>query len=265
LTFKTEILIRLQASNGLSNYWKAKIEGNKKRNKMENLQKNIIGITFGIRFARSFRIPDISGCIMDNILYSENTPFGTKFFPNLQEISSREKTLYNSETSEYLRINTDDLILGIKIDNDFQKKFDWLKIDVFKYFSNTLFREYEIQNIRRVGIVFSHKLSKNKKLNEAISLISGNTINSADNINISFSKKIGAIEALYRKNVTDYKNTIYNFNEVKEAIHAALDYQYYYEPAIQDLRECFVDKILDDAKVFLENNYYTWLTIHENK
>ena len=105
---------------------------------MENLQNNIIGITIGIRFARSFRIPDISGNIIDNILYGEKTPFGTKFFPKVQENSNREKTLYNPKTSEYLRINTDDLILGIEVDNDVQKKFDWLKSDVLNYFQETL-------------------------------------------------------------------------------------------------------------------------------
>lgn len=232
---------------------------------MENLQNNIIGITIGIRFARSFRIPDISGNIIDNILYSEKTPFGIKFFTKVQENSNREKTLYNPKTSEYLRINTDDLILGIEVDNNFQKKFDWLKNDVLNYFKETLFREYEIKNIRRVGIVFSHKISKNKKLNEAVSLITGKTLDDVDNISISFSKKLITTEALYRKSVNDYRNTIYNFDEMREAIYSALDYQYYYEPAIEDLRDCFVDKIFDDAKSFLENNYYKWLSKYENK
>ncbi len=232
---------------------------------MGNLEKNIIGITIGIRFARSFRIPDISGNIIDDILYSEKTPFGVKFFPKVQENSNREKTLYNPKTSEYLRINTDDLILGIEIDNDFQKKFDWLKTDVLNYFKKTLFQEYRIQNIRRVGIIFSHKISKDKKLSEAVSLITGKALNDADNVSVSFSKKLVATEALYRKGVNDYKNTIYNFGEIKEAIYSALDYQYYYEPAIEDLRDCFVDKIFDDAKSFLENNYYEWLSKYGNK
>lgn len=232
---------------------------------MENLQNNIIGITIGIRFARSFRIPDISGNIIDNILYGEKTPFGTKFFPKVQENSNREKTLYNPKTSEYLRINTDDLILGIEVDNDFQKKFDWLKSDVLNYFKETLFREYKIKNIRRVGIIFSHKISKNRKLNEAVSLITEKTLDDVDNVSISFSKKLVAMESLYRKDVSDYKNTIYNFDEMKEAIYSALDYQYYYEPAIEDLRDCFVDKIFDDAKSFLENNYYKWLSKYEDK
>jgi len=232
---------------------------------MDDLKNNIIGLTVGIRFNRSFRIPDVSGDIIDNVLYSDKSPFGTKFFPKVQENSNREKTLFNPQSSEYLRINTDDVIFGIAVDNDFDKKFNWLKNNVLPYFQNELFRTYEIKNIRRLGIIFSHKISKNKKLTEAVSSFTENEITDADNINVSFSKKDPATEALFRKGVNDYKNRIYNFQELKEAVYADLDYQYYYEPAIEDLRECFIDKILDDAKSFLENNFYKWLNKYEDE
>ncbi len=229
------------------------------------MNKKIIGITVGIRFARSFRIPDISGRIIDNILYGDKTPFGTDFFPKVQENSNREKTLYNPETSEYLRINTDDLILGITVNDDFDKKFDWIKNDVLKYFQDVLFREYEIRNIKRLGIIFSHKILKNQKLDEAVSLITDNSIENTDNISISFSKKLSTVEALYRKNVNDYRNTIYNFDEMKEAVYSTLDYQYYYDPIVEDLRNCFIEKILDDAKKFLKNDFHNWLIKYEKK
>ena len=203
---------------------------------MEDLKNNIIGITIGIRFNRSFRIPDISGDIIDNILYSDKSPFSTSYFPKVQENSNREKTLFNPKTSEYFRINTDDLILGIEIENDFDKKFKWLKDDVLSYFKNELFKIYEIKNIRRLGIIFSHKIGKNKKLSQVITSFTENEVSDADNISFSFSKKAPSTEALIRKGVSDYKNRIYNFQELKEAVYADLDYQYYYEPAIEDLR-----------------------------
>lgn len=232
---------------------------------MSDTTNNIIGLTLGIRFNRSFRIPDISGDIIDNVLYGEKTPFGTNYFPRVQENSSREKTLFNPKTSEYLRINTDDIILGINIENNFEKKFEWLKSDVLTYFKDELFKTYEIKNIRRIGVIFSHKVEKTKKLTEAVAVFTENAVSDADNISVSFSKKASATEALFRKGVNDYKNRIYNFQELKEAIYADLDYQYYYEPAIEDLRECFTEKILDDAKSFLENNFYAWLNKYENK
>ena len=232
---------------------------------MDDLKDNIIGITLGIRFNRSFRVPDISGDIIDDVLYSDKTPFGTSFFPKVQENSSREKTLFNLETSEYLRINTDDLILGIGVEKDFEKKFNWIKNDVLPYFQNELFKSYEIKNIRRLGIIFSHKIGKDKKLREAVAAFTENEVSDADNISVSFSKKASTAEALFRKGVDDYKNRIYNFQELKEVVYADLDYQYYYEPAIEDLRECFTDKILDEAENFLKNNFYKWLNKYEDE
>jgi len=230
---------------------------------MDNLENQIIGITIGIRFARSFRIPDISGSIIDNILYGDKTPFGVKKFTQVQEDPSGEKVLLNSKTKEYLRLNTDDVILGISITNNFEEKFSWIKTDVLGYFKDELFKTYEINNIKRIGIIFHHKIQKSDKLRGAISLITDDALNTTDNINISFSDKLPAMES-FRSGVNDYKNTIYNFEEAEEEIHASLDYQYYYVPAVGDLRECFVDKVFDGARLFLENNYYPWLSKYEN-
>lgn len=224
------------------------------------MKNKILGLIIGIRFARSFRIPDISGEIIDNIIYDSKSPFGPEFFPKIQENTRREKILYNPETSNYLRLNTDDLILGVALDKDFDSKYKWVNDVVFDYFKNTLFNKYGIKNIKRIGVVFTHKILKNKKLSEAIDLLTGKTVDNVGNISISFSKKAPATEALYRKEVNDYKNIIYNFDEVGDVLQASLDYQYYFEPAIEDLRECFSEKILNDAKRFLENNYHAFLS-----
>src|SRR3989344_6182480 len=155
---------------------------------MSKLSESIIGLTVGIRFNKSFRIPDISGDVIDHVLYSEKTPFGTKFFPRIQENSAREKTLFNSQTSEYLRINTDDFILGAAVESNFETKFNWLKNDVLSYFKNDLFQIHKIKNIRRIGIIFHHKIGKTKKLTNAVATFSENEVTNADNINISFSQ-----------------------------------------------------------------------------
>lgn len=235
---------------------------------MKDLKNNIIGLTIGIRFNRSFRVPDISGNIIDNILYGDKTPFGTEFFPRIQEKSGREKYLFHTDDQgnidRYLRINTDDLIFGFEINNNFEEKFDWLKNDIIDYFQNILFKDFKINNIRRIGIVFSHKVPKNEIVGEAISILTNNEIKDADNINISFSKKVPSEEALYHKNINDYKNVIFNLQEFEEIISAELDYQYYYTPEIEDLRECSADKVLEDAKIFMEKKFYKWLDKYEN-
>ncbi len=225
---------------------------------MANQKEKIVGITFGIRFNRSFRVPDIAGEIIDDILYSDKSPFGTEFFPRVQE-RRQEKVLFNDKTTEYLRINTDDIILGMEVDNNFETKFNFLSTRVLTYFKDHLFRTYGLKNIRRIGVIFAHKIDRSHNLNKAIKILTKDKVSDVDNINISFSKKLPANESLYRQGVNDHKNTIYNLTEVEDAVLAELDYQYYYNPAIEDLRECFVDKVLADAKGFLEKNYYDWL------
>lgn len=223
------------------------------------MDKTTVGITVGIRYSKSFRIPDIAGEIADRILYSKESPFNAEFFPQIQENSNRERTLHNPETRDYLRINTDDIILGVSADNQPDSKFDWLKDKVLPFYKEVLFREFEIKNIKRFGILYDHIIPAYKQINEAMSVLTKQNEASVENVNISFSKKYAAQEALYRSGVNDYKNIIYTFAEAKDAVLARLDYQYYYAPLIEDLRECFDEKIFNDSKAFLENKYYKWL------
>lgn len=231
---------------------------------MDNLKSKIIGLTIGIRYARSFRVPDISGEIIDNILYSPKSPFNNEVFPNIQENSAREKTLFNRTTSEYIRVNTDDLIFGMEVKDNFYEKIEWLKSDVISYFKDHLFKDFGLKNILRIGIVFHHKLPKEKRLQDLIGSLTNSSLSDTQNINISFSRRGPADEGIFRSGVSDYKNTIYTFSEVNnESLFVNLDYQYYYDPAIEDLRQCYPDKFFDDATNFLENNFYKWLKYEE--
>ncbi len=228
-----------------------------------NLISKINGITVGIRYQRSFRIPDIAGDIVDDILHDLESPFTEKLFTAVQETANRERTLFNNVTNEYLRINTDDLILGIKVTENFPKKFGWIKKDVLGYFQEILFKRYKIKNIQRTGIIFHHKIERKKSLEHIVSTLStGEITKEVDNISISFGKKLPAKEALYRKNVEDYKNTIYNLLEFKKHLYADFDFQYYYNPELPDLRMGFTEKICDDALDYLKNHFHPWVSTY---
>lgn len=202
---------------------------------------------------------------MDHILYNEESPFGTDFFPRFSEASDREKTLFNLQTDEYLRVNTDDIILALTVKDDFEEKFEWIKSKVLPYFQNSLFTKFKIKNVRRIGVIYTHEIKKNDKISTTISSLTNETISNPEKISISFSKKLPSDEALIRKNVNDYKNTIYNLNEAKDALFAQLDYQYYYEPVVEDLRQCFSEKVLDESRHFLENKFHSWLNKYEQE
>lgn len=224
-----------------------------------DLKESIVGIAVGIRYTRSFRIPDILGEIIDNILADSSSPFNTKYFPKIHE-SSREKMLFNPETDEYLRINTDDLILGIKPKVNFTKSYEWLRTDVISYINENIFRKYNINNINRIGIIFIHKLGKSKLLNKVITDFTKEKLENPDYIDLLFSQKQTAVESLYRKSVNDYKNAIYNIVSLKDGFIAQLDYQYCYEPVVEDIRDCKPEKVFEDAINFLDKEFYSWLS-----
>jgi hypothetical protein len=231
-----------------------------------NLIDKVKGITIGIRYQRSFRIPDIAGEMVDDVLQNKKSPFGIELFDGIQETSTREKVLFKRSTNEYLRLNTDDLILGIRVTGNFDKKYDWLKKRVIPYFESELFYKFNIKNIQRLGIILHHELKEYKPLNDAIStLTTKKMVRDIEDINISFSRKIDAVEALIRKGVEDYRNTIYNLTEINNILNADLDYQYYFKPALEDLRDGKPEQILKDAKDYLTDNFYKWLTVYEGK
>lgn len=229
-------------------------------------KKQIAGITLGIRYNRSFRIPDISGDIIDNIIRDKNSPFNEKMFPKIRESALRERLLINEETEEYLRINTDDIIISIKIDNNFDKKFAFFKNEVIPYYKNILFNKYKIENIKRIGVVYHHNFNQVDKLSDVIKGLSDNKIDNVNNINLSFSKKLQNIESVITKDINNYKNTIYTFEQIEDKFNFNFDYQYYFDPSVQDLRNTNIDNIFDESLKYLEDSVHNnWLNYDENK
>lgn len=230
---------------------------------MPGPKSKITYITIGIRIKRSFRMEDIAGNMIDDILNAEGSPFSDKTFPAV-ESSHLQKRLFNEETGEYLRINTDDIILNVRVERNFDVKIEWIKTDVLGYLGEHLFKKFDIKNIQRFGILFSHELKSSIKLRESITqLLTEASVKKPDRIDISFSKKDTAVEGLLRSGVDDFKNKIYTLRESDEKIEASLDCQYYYTPLMEDLRDCFIDKIINDSVAYLEKDFYPWLQKYE--
>ncbi len=230
-----------------------------------NLKKDITSVILGIRHSRSFRLRDEAGRIIDHILYDEESPFGAEMFPEVRDTNLRERILYNTETDEYIRINTDDLIIKLKVEGNFDTKIKFLNDKVLPYLKEHIFRKFELVNISRIGVIFGHEVSNIEKLKAVIPLITNSKINKAQNINLTFSSKEESKESLYRKNVNDFKNYIYNFTEIKDGkFEANLDFQYYYDPSFYDLRDCDTEAFIKDAISYLDNKYYPWI-FNENE
>lgn len=224
-----------------------------------DITDSVVGISFGIKYARKFRILDITGDIIDDILYSKSSPFGPSMFTSVNEKSDREKILFGEK--EYLRVNTDDIILGFKVKDGFTNSMNWLEKDVIKYY-NQLFTKYNINNILRIGIVFHIKFDNDPKLIKSIKEFAGDLASSPKGVTLRFSEKEATTEALLRKRVKDYKNIIYTFSSDDKDLSLDLDYQYFFDPAPEDIRQFDTSKILVVAVDYLKTNVSKWIATH---
>jgi hypothetical protein len=223
-------------------------------------------LIIGIRFSRSFRISDISGEIVDDILYSPESPLGADFFPIMRESSNREKILVKEDVdkkvTDYLRINTDDLILKIKIDNDYSEKKKWLENEVIP-FIYSIFKNYNIRFIRRVGIVFGYNIERKDILDGFIKTFTEGKMESTSSAHLGFSEKFSDIKSIYSKSKDDYKKAIYLFEENDNKLYASFDFQHYFKPAIVKIDDISFDSLIEDAQTFLEKKFYPLLKDEE--
>lgn len=220
--------------------------------------KTVNVITIGIRFGKSFRIPDIAGEMVDDLLYKTNSPFNPKIFPKINETPHREKILFNGKTKNSLNILMEDIILTWHVD-DFENDFMYLRDKVIPYFTNVFFQKYKIINIRRIGIIFGHKLESLSKLDKVVEEFSEKNIEKPNSVQLNFSKKIPVVEASYKKGVEDYINVIFTVTKDGDDIFADLDYQLYFEPALGDIRDGNAVEFLKNANSFLINDFHSWI------
>jgi hypothetical protein len=232
---------------------------------MPDIKKRIVGITVGIRFMRTFRLPDVSGEIIDSILNDSESPFDKKFFPKVNETNGKVKTLFN-EAGENLKISTDDFILSIKIDNDFDKKIAFLKDKVFNYF-NSVFDLFTIENIQRIGVMFYCDLPNSIKLNDTVKLITNNSVDEIQTFDLSFSQKKQTIDGFLKKGVDDYANVIYNLSKEKDRdmLSYVFDFQRFFSPDVMKLKDAKLDVHLDSAIKALEEANNSWIKDYDEQ
>lgn len=132
---------------------------------------------------------------------------------------------------------------------------DNYKIDIIDYIN----KNSKIEQIARIEIVKKYLLPNDmyKKLVE-------NTLNTKDDIQelvLSFQKRMVSTEAIAKKEINDYKNAIYNIKKRKSdtKISTTIDYQYYFDPPLIDLREVEYQKFVNDANLYIENDFNNWI------
>jgi hypothetical protein len=228
---------------------------------MDNIVKNI---TVGIRHKRIFKIRDNFGKFIDCILHNEDSPFSIKFFPFIDEKVSDSVVLHN-EDGEHFQINTDDFILRLKTRDDFEKNVAYVVDKVLPFLKKRIFNITKIDGISRVGIVFSLEFLSKDKINKLISFFTEKNIESINNFEMRFTKKLSVGESLSKKGVNDYISVIYTLVKKKDKMLVNFDYQRYFKPELKDINDFDLGKFVESAVNNLKDTYEKWLKNYEEE
>ncbi len=215
-------------------------------------------ITYGIRYVRSFRVPQISGAIIDDILRGNKSPFDEDFFPKTVEDSRGGKTLFSDKHETRLTINRDDIIFSYQIENP-EDDYSRLKGIYIPYLVE-LVTKYEIHRIHRFGTIFRHEIANRHLADKVSSELTHNQVRDPNEFVARISKTMRTLKGEAIRDKNDYRNAIYTFETDENALYVDVDYQYYFEPKMADIRETNPSPLnfLDDARKFIASQY-DWL------
>jgi len=230
---------------------------------IENLNDYLVGIALGVRFRPNFSIEDKLGEITDSILYSEDSLFSSKVFP---EVGSNFglRTLMNKDTDNKLHIDNSNIVLEISFkDNQGFVKND--ADDILEAFKrqiiNDVLRQHNIQEIVRVGYIQRYLFTIDGLAKSFIDRTLGQTLEGINDISLKFSKRIPLPRSLAKEDVNDYDNSIYTVNKKsnEQYISIAIDYQSFFDPFLQRSDLINYQQFIQRATDFYKNNFLTWL------
>lgn len=223
----------------------------------------IARLALGVRYEPQFRVFDFLGGLIDTVLRTENSPFGPKAFPST-ETDGNERILVNNDTGNLLRVNQTESLLVWHFDAT--RNMDEL-FSLAKAFDNIVLSplrdEVGIANVGRYGLVLRLSPITNVKVRPmehylAEDFPGGNLTTMA----MRFTRRLPTTEAMWRKDVTDYRQVIYTVEEAESGTTAvSVDYQEYFRPALDkaDWTKRPFSSFSDSAIEFFEGDVTKWL------
>lgn len=227
------------------------------------MKKHITSITIGIRYDRTFRVMDVSGHVIDSIIRDSRSPFKKNYFTDFAQLNNGGKALRNMETGESITVTPDNILVHLSVKN-FEKDSDWVKTKVFPYLVH-LVSEQKFVGINRVGVVFRHELGFSNKLKEVIKLFTKDKIQSTTDLLIRFSEKLPTLKGLAVDGKNDYRNTIFTLERDSNKLYADFDYQLYFEPKLDDIRNFNEIDFYESSLNALTENFYCWIENFNDK
>jgi len=228
------------------------------------MKNHIKNITVGIRFVRTFHLPEIAGKITDDVLRSSKSPFDEKFFEFVARDREGGRILHRGEVDNTrLIINKDDIIFSLDVE-DFDDDYKKMKDTYLPYIIDHVVGGNQLNRIQRLGAIFRHGFENSSFSDNTVKSITDDKIDSPNDLIIRFSKKIGTMEGQAVRGKHDYKNAIFTLEYDSRNLFIDIDYQQYFHPIKEDIRDTKPIDFLNSAKSYIENQY-SWLEKYKPK
>jgi hypothetical protein len=222
----------------------------------------IAEVAFGVRYEPQFKVFDYLGELLDEVLRADGTPFGPDVFSQSQT-DGNERLLVSPEKKRFLRLNQQDTILVWELDT--RKLDDVLALakDFHEYVLTPLRKGTDVSSIQRYGMMLRlKKLTGLKNPPLARYLSQDFTTSSLTTLAMHFTRRLPAHEALWRKNVDDFRNVIYIVEEAEKGeTQFSVDYQEYFKPPLDRTdwnKRPFTD-FSEQALNYFEQEVSKWL------
>lgn len=228
---------------------------------IEKIDNYLIGICIGVRFRANFKIEDSLGEIVDKILYGKNSIFSKKVFPIVQN-NADGKLLFNSMNNDKLTINNSNIVLDLFFDGSFEiSDYDKIIEEFNDSIIEGILKQYKITEIVRIGIIKRYLFTVGGMADKFLSKTIGGTIDGVNDINLRFSKKFPAQEAMVKKKIYDHRNAIFNIIKQadKDELFMSIDYQKLFEPFLSSSIEMKFEDFIRSANGFTNKKYLTWI------
>jgi len=221
----------------------------------------IEGIAFGVRYQPRYEVMDRIGTIVDRILRSRGTPFGSKTFPLIKR-EPGEHALWNPDTGNELRLTERDAILQMKIDSRKTPDIQNLAEHYVTFVLDTLRDVSNLSLIVRYGVLFRlQECHASLKETPAEHFIQPDFPDTRS-LSLRFTRRLPVMEALHRKGVNDYRNIIYTVKQTEEGeVTISVDYQEYFSPELgtKEWSQKPFTKFVGDGIRYFVSEFQNWL------
>jgi hypothetical protein len=188
-------------------------------------------IVCGIQFSNSFKSFDKWGEIADEVLYSPFAKklFGEKYYSRISNDVGYQRSLFNDETQNSLRLTQNNLIITHNLlGESFESQYDFVKDIIQKYvFPQVIYKHVLV--VQRIGIVFTCSINDNEINKYKKTIIQPSYGDSISDFR--FSRKETTPIGLTRQDTNNYINKIVTVGNLAGDTHGiSYDYQYFYLP-----------------------------------